>query len=155
MVAVGPGSLASTPLPHPVTFDLLPELGSRNRLYKPHSAIEDARAQRAAPGRAEFLELALRRAPVRRKFRHSNVGEPCIFCAHELTLAGTNSMSNKFSQTPRANQNHQHISKNKLTSGYRKRLSGSRAIKQDVIFFPGFLFVILTASTPRLKNSIA
>ena len=31
------------------------------------------------------------------------------------TLAGTNSMSNKFSQTPRANQKHQHISKNKLT----------------------------------------
>ena len=36
----------------------------------------DASAQRAAPGRAEFLQLALRRAPVRRKFRHFSVCEP-------------------------------------------------------------------------------
>ena len=73
-----------------------------------------------------------------------------FFGAHEPTLTGANSMSNKFSQTPRANHNHQHISKNKLTGGYRKRSSGSRAIKQNVDFFPDFLFAILTASTPRL-----
>ena len=44
MVAVGPGSLASTPLPHPVTFDLLSELGSQNRLYKPHDGRGHERA---------------------------------------------------------------------------------------------------------------
>ena len=71
------------------------------------------------------------------------------------TLDFANSMSNKFSQTSRANPNHHHISKNKLTGGYRKRLSGSRAIRQNVKFFPDFLFVILVASAPRLKNSIA
>ena len=43
----------------------------------------------------------------------------------------------QISQTPRANQNHHHIPKNKLTDGYRKRLSGSRAIKQNVKLFPG------------------
>ena len=94
----------------------------------------DASAQRAAPGRAEKIELALRRAPVRRKFRHLNVCKPCKFCAHEPILSGANSMSNKCSQTPRANHNHQYISKSKLTGGYRKRSSGSRAIKQNVNF---------------------
>ena len=118
-------------------------------LQAPCCHRRDASAQRAAPGRAEFLEVALRRPPVRRKFRHFSAHEPCIFCAHEPTLMHTNSMSNKFSQTPRANQNHHHISKNKLTSGYRTRSSRSRAIKQNVNFFPGFPFVILTASTPR------
>ena len=46
----------------------------------------DASAHRAAPGRAEFLELALRRAPVRPKFCHFTICESCKFCAHELTL---------------------------------------------------------------------
>ena len=47
MVGVDPGSLASTPLPHPVTFDLLSELGSQNRPYKPH---DERGRERAASG---------------------------------------------------------------------------------------------------------
>ena len=115
----------------------------------------DASAQRAAPGRAELFGVALRRGRFRRNSCHLSIYVACECCAHEPTLTGANSTSNKFSQTPRANHNHQHISKNKLTSGYRKRLSGSRAIKQNVKKIPDFLFVILAASTPRLKNSIA
>ena len=95
-----------------------------------------ASAQRAAPGRAEFLELALRRAPVRPKFCHFIICESCKFCAHEPTLSYNNSVPNNFSKTPRANQNHQHISKNKLTGGYRKRLSGFRAGSQNVTKMP-------------------
>ena len=45
--------------------------------------------------------------------------------------------------------------KNKLTSGYRKRSLESRAINENVKFFPGFLFVTGSASTLRLTNSIA
>ena len=98
----------------------------------------DASAQRAAPGRAEILELALRRRHSRPKFWHFTICEPCKFRTHEPTLVPTNSMSNKFSQASRPFQNVKHISKNKLTGGYRKRSSGPRAIKQNVKFFPGF-----------------
>ena len=66
-----------------------------------------------------------------------------------------NLASNKFSWTKRAICKHQHIMNNKLTSGYRKRLSESRADKQNVKKFPDFLFVILVASTPRAERSIA
>ena len=41
-----------------------------------------------------------------------------------------------FSGTPRPNQNHQHISFDKLTDGYRKRLSGLRAGSQNVTDMP-------------------
>ena len=46
----------------------------------------DASAQRAAPGRANFLSTSLRRRLFRRKFCHSSAGQPCNFCAHEPTL---------------------------------------------------------------------
>ena len=84
-------------------------------------------------------------------FRATHERAPKYDISHP-TLAPKNLTLNKFSQTPRRNQNHQRISKNKLTSGYRKRLSGSRAIKQNVKCFPDFLFAILTASTPRLRR---
>ena len=50
---------------------------------------------------------------------------------HHPTLVLKNSMSNQFSQTPGLNQNLPCIPKLKLTGGYRKRLSGSRAINQN------------------------
>ena len=64
-------------------------------------------------------------------------------------------MTNKFSWTKRAICKHKHIMKNTLTSGYRKRLSGSRAINENVKTLPGFLFVTGSASRPGLKNNIA
>ena len=85
---------------------------------------------------------------MRPKFCILAISETCENRAHELTLNPTNSISNKFSGAPGGYQKHQHISKNKLTGGYRKRLSGSRAVITNVEFFPGFLFVKLTASTP-------
>ena len=52
------------------------------------------------------------------------------------TLSIPNCVSNEFSVTTRPNQNHQHISFNKLTDGYRKRLSTFRAISQNVTKMP-------------------
>ena len=92
---------------------------------------------------------------MRPKFCILSICRPCKNCAHELTLNPTNSTSNKFSGAPRGNQNHQRISKNKLTDGYRNRLSRSRAVVTNVEFFPDFLFVVSTASTPPVKKSIA
>ena len=74
---------------------------------------------------------------------------------HDRPWSQKNLVSNKFSQTPRPNQNVKHIPKNKLTGGYRKRLSGFRAAKQNVEFFPEFLFVTCPPSTPGVKNNIA
>ena len=74
---------------------------------------------------------------------------------NDPTLRYANSMSNKFSQTPRLSQNVKHISKNKVTGGNRKRLSRSRAEKQNVEFFPEFLFVTDPPSTPRAQNNLA
>ena len=52
------------------------------------------------------------------------------------TLPYANRVSNKFSWTPGVNCQHQHITKNKLTGGYRKRLSGSREIHENAKLFP-------------------
>ena len=68
---------------------------------------------------------------------------------HDPTLTYANSISNKFSQTPRLSQNVKHISKNKLTGGYRKRSSNTRPMTENVEFFPESLFVTDPPSTPR------
>merc|ERR1712159_625062 len=56
------------------------------------------------------------------------------------TVPPQNWTSNKFSQTHRAIPDHKHITKNKLTGGYRKRPPGSRDIDQNV-FSRNLLFV--------------
>ena len=122
----------------------------QNRLYKPHTCHKGAAsAQRAAPGRAAKIGVALRKRQVRPKFRHFMISPPCEFCAQQPTLPSQNLTSNKFSWTKRAICHHKHIMKNKLTGGYRKRLSGSRAINENVKIFPDFLFVTGSASRPR------
>ena len=57
---------------------------------------------------------------------------------HRPTLAYQNPMPNKCSQTPGRDQQIQRISNPKLTDGYRKRLSGSRAINQNAPKMPDF-----------------
>ena len=74
---------------------------------------------------------------------------------YKRPIMHTNSISKIFSWNSGAIRRHKHIMKNKLTGGYRKRLSGSRAINENVKFFPDFLFVTGSASRPRLKNNIA
>ena len=69
------------------------------------------------------------------KFRKSTF---CKNWCSFATVTLTNSMSNKFSEIPRRNTKHQHTSKLKLTDGYRKRLSGSRTINQNVPKMPDF-----------------
>ena len=117
----------------------------QNLLHKPRGMKEGR--ERAASGPRQ--RVALRKRGFRPKFSMLSIFGPCRFCAREPTLRYANSTLNKFSQTPRPNQNHKHISKNKLTSGYRKRPLESRTVKQNVEFFPDFLFVICAASTPR------
>ena len=63
-----------------------------------------------------------------------------------------NLASNKFSQTPRPDQNVKRICLYKLTGGYRKRYSGSRAMKQHVIFLPEISVNIFSASRPRRRR---
>ena len=60
-----------------------------------------------------------------------------IFCHRPLNSlsAWTNDSASRHG-APRPNQKHQHISKLKLTDGYRKRLSESRAVNQNVRNFP-------------------
>ena len=58
------------------------------------------------------------------------------FRISHLTLNPQNIMSKNLSGTPRPNHNHQHISLNNLTGGYRKRLSGFRAANQNVTKMP-------------------
>ena len=77
------------------------------------------------------------------------ISQPCEFCALKPTLVPKNLVSNKFSWTKRAICKHKHIMKNKLTSGYRKRLSGSRADKQNVKNFPDFRLSNFHALTVR------
>ncbi len=64
-------------------------------------------------------------------------------------LGGRKFDTKQISQTPRPNQNIKHISKNKLTGGYRKRFLGSRDIADKPNCFPDFLFVTDPPSTPR------
>ena len=66
--------------------------------------------------------------------------EKSCFCKKKMVISTTltlpNFASKNCSGTPRPNQNHQHISLNKLTGGYRKRLSGFRAASQNVTKMP-------------------
>ena len=64
-------------------------------------------------------------------------------------LGACKSYVQDFSGMPRPNYKHQHISNLKLTDGHRKRLSGSRAGRQNVNCFPDFWLSIFDASTPR------
>ena len=76
------------------------------------------------------------------------ISGPCSFCTTNPTLTLQNLMSNKFSGTPRPNHNHQHMPLYKLTGGYRKRLSGFRAMKQNAKFFPEIPATKLTTVSP-------
>ena len=57
-------------------------------------------------------------------------------------------------QSPRPSQNVKHTLLNKLTGGYRKRLSGFGAVKQNVEFFQDFQFATFTALTPRTYKNV-
>ena len=69
-------------------------------------------------------------------------------------MAPKNLMSNKFSQTPRPDQNVKQICLYKLTGGYRKRSSGSRAMKQNEVFSPEISVNIFSASTTRPRRDL-
>ena len=62
------------------------------------------------------------------------------------------SFSKNFSGTPRPNHNHQHISLDKLTGGYRKRLSGFWTGGQNVTNMPENSVHQIFASRPRHYN---
>ena len=69
----------------------------QNRLYKPHCIRKgDASAQRAAPGRAGKISVALQIWQVLPKFSILSIFGPCRFCAHQPTLVPTNLISNKY-----------------------------------------------------------
>ena len=65
-----------------------------------------------------------------------------------------NFISNNFSGTPRPNHNHQHIPFNNLTGGYRKRLSGSRNIHENVGFSPEILVANSTPNSAHRQKTI-
>ena len=65
-----------------------------------------------------------------------------------------NFASNIFSGTPRPNHNHQHISLNKLTGGYRKRLSIFRTGSQNVTKMPENAVHKLFAPRPRPRINL-
>ena len=118
-------------------------------------AMGGSERQRAAPGRAGKIGVALEIGQVLPNFRHFMIWQPCRFRAQQPTLYPTNLVSNTLSWASRTIRHHEHIMKNKLTGGYRKRLSGSRAINENVKSFPEFLVVTGAASTPRLKKRVA
>ena len=125
-----------------ITNHLAMKLRQTKRKLGPEYEYHNAKYQQNPPTLAKQPETS-RQTPTTRK----RPSPP--------TLTGANWISKKFSWNSGAIRRHKHIMKNKLTGGYRKRLSGSRAINGNVIFFPDFLFVTGSASRPRLKNRFA
>ena len=89
-------------------------------------------------------------------------GKPPASIFHEISkisnfapdLDPHKSFAKNFSGTPRPNHNHQHISLNKLTGGYRKWLSGFWADNENVTEMPEISVHQIFASRPRSRGDL-